>query len=288
MAIKIEDKKQAQVPENLKTTNFLKLPNDNEKEGVDFINISFKSDNRLARELHPNYSRTFNTILGKVASVRNFTSLITIPGYPVELVNKRNLLPEEQARIPKGRISPVNYWALVAYAICERVLQDKALKVALQKNKAYLTAFESYEAPSLFKGRTNLNRNVKSATLRMSNYIAILRAVSEMIKQHKFNRDNISEFIEQCKADPLKDVFEGVPDAIKAMLEQGTTEEVPVEAQEATDESTCENCESCRCTAESEATEEADATPESPEPEAEQPAEEAPKKGRKSAKKEAE
>lgn len=283
MAIKIETKNQApQVPENLKTTNFLKLPNDNEKEGVDFINISFKSENRLGRELHPNYSRTFNTVLGKVASVRNFTSLITIPGYPVDLVNKRNLLPEEQARIPKGRISPVNYWALVAYAICERILQDKKIKAELQKNKAYLTAFESYEAPSLFKGRTNLNRSVKSATLRLSNYIAILRAISEMIKKNKFNRDDISEFIEQCKADPSKDVFEGVPDAIKAMLEQGTTaEEAHVETQEATNESSCGNCESCGCDTESDETSEADASPESPEPEAE----EAPKKSKKTAKK---
>lgn len=276
MAIKIETKNQPKAPENLNTTNFLKLPNDNEKEGVDFINISFKSENRLGRELHPNYNRTFNTVLGKVASVRNFISLITIPGYPVDLVNKRNLLPEEQARIPKGRISPVNYWALVAYAICERVLQDKAIKAELQKNKAYLTSFESYEAPSLFKGRTNLNRSVKSATLRMANYIAILRAISEMIKQHKFNRDDISEFIEQCKADQTKDVFEGVPDAIKAMLEQGTTAEAPVETQEATNESTCES----GCDTESDETSEADASPESPEPEAEEP-----KKSKKTAKK---
>ena len=268
MAIKIENQKAiVGVPENLKTTSFLRLPKENEQEGVDFLNISLKSTTQLGKELHPNYSRTFNTVLGKVASVRNFISLITIPGYPIDLVAKRNLKPEEQGTIPKERITPVNYWALVAYAMCERILQDKVVRNQLQKSNAWLTAFDTYEAPSLFKGRTNLNRNVNAPVLRMANYIAILRAICIMIKENKFNRENISEFIEQCKADPDRDAFEGVPEAIKEML---NSQSLAVECDQEAD-------------VVSMPTEAEETTGVEPEPEAEEP--ETPKKGKKSARK---
>lgn len=215
----VNEKGFAKEPEILSKNSFLKTPEENEKEGVDFINVSFKSEVWLGKELHPNYNKTFKTFAGKTGSVRLFMSLITIPGFPIELLNKR-LENEDFAKIPKEKVTLPNFWALVAYATCERVLQDKELRNKLKNNEAYLTSFENYTAPSLFKGRANLTVGVKSVNTRMACHIAILREIIAMIKEDKFTRENISEFIDKCKSFPELDIFEGIPDSVKSIIEQ--------------------------------------------------------------------
>lgn len=73
-------------------------------------------------------------------SIKNFMDYVTKPDYPYELLAKPRLRVNEIKRIPKETIGLPNYWAVLAYALTERILQDKHLQHKI-KRKHYTLYF---------------------------------------------------------------------------------------------------------------------------------------------------
>lgn len=184
-----------------------------ENEGERLINISVKSNNVLGRLLSPLH--TSNTLLfcGRVAKIKAFMEAIKTPGYPLELLGKDFLSKKDLDSIPRQKVELPNFWALVAYAVCERVKQDTKLMDMLKVNNLEFTILEKPKIVSC----GGKQMKIEVLDLRMSNYVSIVRHIELMIKEETFlkqdengNYVTIDEFVNKCKAYPEKDLFENI------------------------------------------------------------------------------
>ena len=177
-------------------------------EGETFINISPKSKSELGRMLSPGYSSPFQTFLGKVCTIKGFMTAINTPEYPLELLKKPILTPKDMRRIPTNvhNTSLANYWALVAYAFCQKVKASKTLKSLLGQNKLDFIVYRSNKGNEFFGKVISVNR----IDYTLAKYVAIIRCVQDLIKENKFTDEYILEFIENCKDNPDKDLLEGI------------------------------------------------------------------------------
>lgn len=195
----------------------LYYPGVNKVEGIDYINVDIKSKCELGRKLSMVYSRPFNTIIGKAISIRMFANAISVPGFPMELLSKFKPTTDELKSIPKQTIKVPNYWALLAYAFCEKVKADKDLKLALFENELPFTvATKSADQTEVdfFNTKVLIDKPKYDLNFKLVRYVAIIRAVSKMIKEDKFSEEDIKEFIVQCKDVPEVELLEGVAVAI--------------------------------------------------------------------------
>ena len=212
MAINFKHKEK---PENI-LSKYSKLNNkfleafntNNDKEGVEFININPKSNSELGRVLAPTYSVSFPTFLGRTYSVKSFMQAINTPGYPLELLRKPKLTKADLAKIPRrvAKTHLANYWALVAYALTQRVRYDKKVKAMLNKNTLEFTAYRYVQNREFFGKMIS----VTELDHTLGKYIAIIRYIETMIKENRFNEEDIKKFIEACKDEPEKDLLDGV------------------------------------------------------------------------------
>lgn len=177
----------------------------NGQDGVHFINVDIKSESFLGKRLSMQYSKSFNTIIGKCISIRMFANAITVPGFPAELLNKFKPTKEEIAKIPREGNKVPNYWALIAYAFTEMVKSDQNLKKLLTENTLPFTAVERRVVDFL-----GTPVPVSGPNFKLGKYVAIIRLVSDMLKQDKFTEDNIKDFIVQCKDVPEVDILSGI------------------------------------------------------------------------------
>lgn len=180
-----------------------------QKDGVDYINIFRDSDSELGRRLAPGYVMKFTTFLGITLTMKSFMSAISIKGYPLELLN----IASSKAHAKKlnelkklEKVNVPNYWALVAYALCEKVRADKKLQELMRNNKAPYTAY------NVTKTSTLLGKSIVTSLPNnsMGKYVAICTYITKMLQDNKFEDKDIQEFIEQCKEAPDKDILDGV------------------------------------------------------------------------------
>lgn len=182
-------------------------PRTGEEDGVHYINVDIRSTTELGRRVSMVYSKPFFTIIGQASSIRMFANAITIPGFPMDLLNKFKPTKEDMMRIPKGEVSKVpNYWALVTYAFCEKVKADPVLKKLLLENNLPFTAIAGNKEVEFF----NTKLLVEKPNFKLGKYIAIIRIVSEMLKTNKFTDNDIKDLIVKCKDVPEVDLLEGV------------------------------------------------------------------------------
>lgn len=197
-------------------------PNMAEQDGTHFINVDIRSKSQLGKRLSMQYSKSFNTIIGRVISIRTFANAITIPGFPPELLNKFKPTKEDLARIPKEGTKVPNYWALIAYAFTEMVKQDSALKDMLIKNDLPFVAVE--ERVTDFFGTPF---PVSRPNYKLGKYIAIIRLVSKLLKENKFTDENIKAFIVDCKDVPEVDILTDIAWPVKTAKPETKPEEKP-------------------------------------------------------------
>ena len=201
------------------------------QDGVDFININMHSTSELGKRLHTGYGYPF-TLCGNltVNSIKTFISFITRTEFPHYLLTKRKWEHEDTEKVSKERVYPRNYWALVAWAVCSRVRNDKYLIKLLKENEAPFTAFSMLEEESFLDGKESMGiKNVKM-NYGLATYVAIIRNISDMIKANEFETNKIKAFINDCKQYPDEDIFAGIPEHARNLIEGKTT--TAVEATE--------------------------------------------------------
>lgn len=204
-------------------------PRAGEEDGVHFINVDIRSTSELGRKVSMVYSKPFNTIIGRVSSIRMFANAITIPGFPMDLLGKFKYTKEDMLRIPKDSVTKVpNYWALIAYAFCEKVKADPILKKLLTENELPFSGIAGNKEVDFF----NTKLLIEKPNYKLGKYIAIIRIVSEMLKANKFTEIDIKDFIIKCKDVPEVDLLEGVACKLNIAQKADNVETEPVSNSE--------------------------------------------------------
>lgn len=91
------------------------------------INVN-KYNKGLASLLCISHGYLFDTVCGKVSSVRQAMDILLIPNYPKSLVGKLYINPEDVKLIPNIRPTIPNYWGLVARITLDRITKDDMVK----------------------------------------------------------------------------------------------------------------------------------------------------------------
>lgn len=191
----------------LYSNSLLRNLNFGEKEGDRLINISTKSNTLLGRLLSPHHTSNTRLFCGKVAKLKNFMQAIKTPGYPIDLLAKSIPTAEEFKSIPRQMVSLPNYWALVAYAVVERIKQDKALADMLKANTLEFTCLDAPKEKELHGAKLVYS----SVSRKMGAYVSIIRNIELMIKEGTFdNKEVIDKFIQDCREDKTKTIFENI------------------------------------------------------------------------------
>lgn len=178
-----------------------------EKEGERFINISPKSTSKLGKMLAPTTPSYTKLFCGKVACIKRFMEAIKTPNYPMEFLTKPHLNASERHKIPKEIIKLPNYWALVAYAVVERVRQDVKLSKLLLENNLSFTILGKEETVE-FLDKKILCARVNNA---MGAYVGIIRNIELMLKEDTFKDKKVTdEFILKCRDDIEKDIMDSI------------------------------------------------------------------------------
>lgn len=188
------------------------------KDGVEYINVSRNGQTELGQMLAPGYSYRFSTFLGKTYNITSFLNAITIKGYNLSLLNKRSLSRGDIKSIPRGRdnrVSVPNYWSLLGYAVCSRVQADPKLQALMKANKLPYTCLDNIETTDFMGGISIQIAHVKTAMIR---YIAIIELIAKMLKEDRFDRPNIEEFVVALKSRPDKDLLDGLACADKMVI----------------------------------------------------------------------
>lgn len=179
-----------------------------EEEGTRLVNVSTRSKLFLDKLLSPGHTSKTMLFCGRVAKIITFMRAIKTPGFPLQYLEKSNFTPEETASIPRETVALPNYWALVAYAVVERVKQDKKLIEMLKANTLELTCLE---APKNVEVLGRIVTGHQSVAKSMAAYISILRNIELMIKEETFDKKEVTDkFIMDCRDDPTQDVFANI------------------------------------------------------------------------------
>lgn len=192
-------------------------------DGVDYINITVQGETELGKMLFLTYPHTFNTILGRCASVKHFITAITKPNFPLNLLSKPKFTKAEKAKVfgnKTGVMNVPNYWALVAYAYTARVKADKKLQELLIANTLDFVSFKVYRDKMIFGKSVNLMVPDTS----MVRYIGIIKYIETMLKEGKFNNENIEKFINDCKYHPELEILDGTALNVSIKTTQNATE----------------------------------------------------------------
>lgn len=232
--------KKETIPEVLYVKAQLKSFPIDKVDGVDFININMRSDSELGRKLHTGYNHPFALFagIGAVSNIKTFISFITRVEFPLYLLTKKKWEPEDVAKVSQERVYPKNYWALVAWAVCSRIRNDAYLIKLLKENELPFTAFTLIEEESLLEGKDDMGGKQVKMNYGLATYIAIIRNISDMIKADEFETSKIKSFIESCKQYPDEDIFAGLPERVRKLIENKKSNLKPVEEPTETTEPT--------------------------------------------------
>lgn len=189
------------------------------------ININIRTDHPLGKQLTVLYPHKFKTFFGDIGCIKNFMDFISTEGYPFQYLAKTKLTKKEITNIPRPKLNLPNYWAAVAYAVTCRIKDDAKLIAELKANTLDFTSYIE-KAPTSFLGST-VSASVPD--MKASRYLSILRHIVELIKADKFTDSNIEQFIQDCRDDKTKHVFDGVPFDLKI---DSTTQTEPAQAAE--------------------------------------------------------
>lgn len=198
-------------------------------EGTDFINISNSSKSQLGIMLNTRHKFNFETLSGQTNSISNFINYACFE-------HNRDALIGFVPKHPLPRIKVTNYWGIVAYALCEKVHQNKTLAKLLKENELPIYILNLVDSSSFVSEKKNFELNKG-----MKNYVFIINQISKLLKNDSFNKENILKLIRSfSKTD---NIFENsnitetlnIPKTINAKVEASETnveqEEFDIEAE---------------------------------------------------------
>lgn len=193
-------------PDNILMENItVPMVRGNDVEGVDYINVSKYSESELGKMLSYGHPVKVKTVFGKLGTVRAGMDFVKTPGYPTALLGKQKLSADEVNSIPRKHVSVPNYWAIVAYIMCERIDQDPRAKKLLKENVApVFTSFNTQSERQFFTKSVKLS----VPNMKMGRYLSIIRHIEKMLKEDRFTQEDIEQFVNDCKDHPELDIFE--------------------------------------------------------------------------------
>lgn len=173
-------------------------------EGVDYINVSRYSKNKIGKKLAIGYPIQLDTIFGKIGSIRAGLDYLCIDGYPRELLSKKKLTYNEIKTIPKKRKSIPNYWSILIYILAKRIQSDIEIIDFIKANPNILfVSFNSYSESKFF------DKDVKVSIInnKMDKYLSSIKLIADLIINNRFTEDNIKALIYAVRVDGTKEVF---------------------------------------------------------------------------------
>jgi len=191
----------------------IKIPRE---DGPMYINLGKVDANTIGGQLAPGYGKAFNTLIGKVGSIKNGMNYIVTKGYPKDVLAKTRLNKSDLESIQgKHKVYIPNYWAVVVYLAYERINSDKELMQQIKDlpDDVVFTSYTEYKNNSL-----GVEAKVKKLNVEMSRYVAVIRTLVDLIKKDKFDTETILELIHSAKEKPELSIFDSVPFSIETKI----------------------------------------------------------------------
>lgn len=175
------------------------------EEGKDYISLVADSKHILGRALSINYNYVFKTLIGDVRSIGRFMQYLSTKGYPYRLVMKGQFSNKDLGIIKKlPTLRLPNYWAIMAYALCSRISQDSRMQRWLKENTLPLT-IARWEVRNKYV--EELSQPVYVNVTKLGNYLNIVKDIEKLIKEDRFNNEEIISLIKSYKLDTSVPVF---------------------------------------------------------------------------------
>lgn len=192
----------------INTITVLKTVSDAEKDGEEFINVALTGKTELGRFLSIMDNHMFNTFLGRTNSIKVFMEFLTVPDYPLEFLSRRKVTKEDlKDYLGKQAVSITNYWSLLAYALCSKIDAYKDIQEAMKKNTLKYTCIGKTQEHDLFGQYVVKTQQIRSDMVK---YIAIVTLIEQLIKEDRFNKENIEKLCMDLRDDTTKDLLDGV------------------------------------------------------------------------------
>lgn len=186
---------------------FLTITEDME-EGRDYISLYSGSKTIIGKGLSFTSPRKFNTFIGEVSGIRRFIIYLATKGLPMSFLTKGRYNKEDHLLVKSNEpLTLTNYWAIVCYALCERVRQDKQLVEMIKTNTLPLTIVNWKKNPKILNDIASKLVCVNQTKLAV--YLSIVRNIEMLIKEDAFNSTNINKLIKFYMRDKEKDLFDG-------------------------------------------------------------------------------
>lgn len=177
-------------------------------EGRDYISLYSGSKTIIGKGLAFTSPRKFNTFIGEVSGIRRFVIYLSTKGLPMSFLTKGRYNKEDHLLVKSNEpLTLTNYWAIVCYALCERVRQDKPLVEMIKNNTLPLTVVHWKKNPKILNDIASKLVCVNQTKLAV--YLSIVRNIEMLIKEDMFNSNNINKLIKFYMKDASKDLFDG-------------------------------------------------------------------------------
>lgn len=203
----------------LNQMNDIPVVTDTEVEGKHYINIGPSATSAIGKALWLQAPVQVQTVFGTIRSLKSVMDYMKTKEYPQEFLRKNKFTRDDHARIKRGKenqVNPENFWAVVAYLVICRVVQDPKL-VNMLKNMNNNMIFTSFNAKK-DQGMLNSEVTTKEYNFGLGRYLSIVRQIVDAIKDGRFEPDFARQFIRDAKDAPELDLFVGVAFEVPAEL----------------------------------------------------------------------
>ena len=188
---------------------------DPKDDGVKHINVSMEGKTELGRKLHPCYLRPFNHALGRFPNMALFMVYIQTTNFPSSILEKKiegcgtntvdNLVRKKVCR----KVHVPNYWAVVASGVWSSLKANPELMEELKDSELKFTSYKVTNVTDMGMEFIRLDYDT-----RLIRYMGILNEIRSILKQF-YGQEQLEEmmqrFIELCKDEADKHIYEGVP-----------------------------------------------------------------------------
>lgn len=164
-------------------------------DGETYIELWHGTTN-LGKYLSPFHYYEFESLLGKIPSIKRLMDFLGNSNFPPELLSKKVLTEKDKALI---KSLPNNhrkgYWGFVLYHLILRVRKDKKLVKMIKSNTLpYLATINKSSTVELFNKNIETRTKVKS----MDPYVNCVKVIEDMVKSDNlYDDEHIVKYLEK-------------------------------------------------------------------------------------------
>ncbi len=156
-------------------------------DGVNYIELWY-GETKLGKYLSPFHYYEFESLLGKIPSIKRLMDFLGSSDFPKELLSKKMLSVKDKKTIKNlTNKHRKGYWSFVLYHLILRVRKDKHLVKMIQENELpYAATGNKTTTVELF----NKDIETKSRIKSMDPYINCIKIIEELAKSNKLSDDD--------------------------------------------------------------------------------------------------